>query len=175
MTRCFGPKLLLTLALCFVLPVLAHADYAYDFSGTAFEGNAQSFTFSSPTLLTSFTSLQPGFSPITWSSCVTGDGGTCVALGMFPDGATANAMNFDEIDLFVANDTQYFYYFDSGSFGQVGSYTATAQNFFVAGTGTLTITNTSAVPEPSSLILLGTGALGFFAPIRRKLLPRWKQ
>jgi len=30
----------------------------------------------------------------------------------------------------------------------------------------------SAVPEPSSLILLGTGALGLFGPIRNKLLPR---
>jgi len=32
----------------------------------------------------------------------------------------------------------------------------------------------SSVPEPSSLVLLGTGALGLFGPIRRKLLPRWK-
>lgn len=31
-----------------------------------------------------------------------------------------------------------------------------------------------AAPEPSSLMLLGTGILGLFVPIRRKLMPRWK-
>ena len=35
-------------------------------------------------------------------------------------------------------------------------------------------TESSTVPEPSSLMLLGSGVLGLFGPIRRKLLPRWK-
>jgi hypothetical protein len=31
------------------------------------------------------------------------------------------------------------------------------------------------VPEPSSLLLFAATALGFFGPIRRKLLPHWRQ
>lgn len=35
-------------------------------------------------------------------------------------------------------------------------------------------TSRLTTPEPSSLMLLGTGALGLWGPIRRKLRPRWK-
>ena len=37
-------------------------------------------------------------------------------------------------------------------------------------TGSLTISQTSAVPEPSSMILLGTGALGLVGVVRRKII-----
>jgi len=50
-------------------------------------------------------------------------------------------------------------------------------NPFVAAPGvTLDVLSISIipVPEPSSLILFGTGALGLFGPIRRKLLPHRK-
>ena len=38
----------------------------------------------------------------------------------------------------------------------------------------ITTTPASSVPEPGTVLLLGTGALGLFGPIRRKLLPHRK-
>jgi len=53
-----------------------------------------------------------------------------------------------------------------------GSGSVTTNTFF---TGQFTVGTPASTPEPSSLLLLGTGALGFLGPIRRKLLPHWKR
>lgn len=54
-------------------------------------------------------------------------------------------------------------------FGPDGT-TVIAGGFIQNSPGTWSST-TSTVPEPSSLMLMGTGVLGFFGAIRRKLLP----
>jgi len=179
MTRRFVLQLALTFALCLMLPLLAHADYVYSFSGETTDGTVDTFTFTSTTLIRSETA-------ISLSSCLSG-GVPCSYVAIYPDGASyvdpGNPTIYYDQMITGPNPGDY-YFFDSGAFGQVGIHTTDA--FFTSlmeeyatditiGTGTLTVTDTSTVPEPSGLMLLGTGVLGFVGPIRRKLLASWKR
>ena len=131
-------------------------------------GTVDSFTFTSAAL------IQTNAVVINWTSCVSG-GVTCSFIAIAPSmGATPPTFDSLQIDDSLGD----YYFFASGAFSQVGQHTTDANitsELALAfgptiGTGTLTITNTAAVPEPSSLMLLGTGVLGCFGPIRRKLL-----
>ena len=175
MIRRFVLQLSLTFALCLMVPLLAHADYFYSFSGETTGGTVDTFTFTSTTLIQTDT-------VVSLSSCVSG-GVPCSYAAIYPNGASYvdpgnPTIYYDQ--MITGPSTGDFYFFESDAFGQVGVHTTDA--FFTSllseyepdldiGTGTLTVTNTSAVPEPSSLALLGTGVLGFLGPIRRKLLP----
>jgi len=179
MSRRFVLQLTLTFALCLMLPLLAHADYVYSFSGETTGGTVDTFTFTSTTLIQSDT-------VVSLSSCASG-GVPCSYAAIYPNGASyidpSNPVIYYDQMITGANPGDY-YFFDSDAFGQVGVHTTDA--FFTSlleeyatditiGTGTLTVTNTAAVPEPSSLALLGTGVLGFLGPIRRKLLASWER
>ncbi len=175
MTRRLALRLLLTFALCLMAPLLASADYVYSFSGETNGGTVDSFTFTSPTLIQSSTTI------LSWTSCVSG-GGACLFTALEPNGASSSngstTTYYDELQ--IDDNPGDFYFFGSGAFGQVGQHTTDAYITSILslgfgpsiGTGTLTITDTSAVPEPSSLMLLGTGALTLFGPIRKRLLSR---
>ena len=167
MARC-RYLLVMAFALSLIVPTLAHADYVYSFSGETVGGTVDSFTFTSATLIQGDTVV------ISWTSCVSG-GVTCSFIAVDPSmGALPPTFDSLQIDDSLGD----YYFFAPGSFSQVGQYTTDASitsELALAfgptiGTGTLTITNTSAVPEPSALMLLGIGALGCFGPIRRKLL-----
>jgi hypothetical protein len=60
--------------------------------------------------------------------------------------------------------TEYFVYFPKGSLANYGVY---SQVFF--GQGTLTLSPT-AIPEPSTLVLLATGGVGLLGAARRSLM-----
>jgi len=165
-----------------MLPIGARASITYSFSSSA-----GSFSITNPTILT--TSATLSFTPFTL------EGGSftygAVLVSQLNDVcflfATSNTgENCGNFGLIIPDHTQ----FATGSFHNAispGTYSEFVggpwdRTICTGGDGppcvvatdwTLTISNTvTATPEPSSLLLLGTGALGLFEPISRKLLPR---
>jgi hypothetical protein len=147
--------LLLMLALS-IVPVLARADsFLYTVTDT-FPFFVTSFSFIQPTLassgdITSGFTLISGLTPteFAWDS---GPGGSCLGTGSGSSGCAGIK--------FSAGST--IEGFPAGSFLSPGTYTGAAN------TMTVNITQTG-VPEPSSLLLLGSGVLGLLGTVRRKL------
>ncbi len=177
----------LVVVLLFVLPTIARADsFTYTFSS-----NVAHFSFTESNLLTTDQTLT--ISPLTLRtrdcpSCPLSQSATFVnaSVAFFPNGgqietcflfSTANSTG----NCNSANETSPFSSFDMGFYNatSVGTYFS-----FTGGCGRdpvtepcvipdapwkLTISPGSPVPEPSSLVLFGTGALGLLGVLRKKL------
>lgn len=158
-----------------------YADATYSFSGHSGNGNS-TFSFTVPIVTPDNTDIIEYGSSMT--TCNTGNAtyAYCEDAVFFGADANTNGTDYDQLSFFACTDAscnsflRTDYFFDDGAFNAVGTFTtnATATASFdevfglVRSSGTLTITS-STVPEPSSLLLLGSGALAFLGLTRRKL------
>jgi hypothetical protein len=173
----FAATLVMTLIVSFVTPVLAHADvyqyavtdpelginFTFDESSLASSGTVTS-GFTSVTVPAGHTLVGFGWNSVAGGPCNSGAIGSTAFQGFACAGDTLQALpNLNTTDVLL---------FAAGSFLSTGTFTATNLSGYTVTITDLSSSVPSAVPEPSSLFLLGTGALGFFGPIRRKLLHR---
>src|SRR5882724_976546 len=147
-----GAVLCLVFALCFAAPN-AHADYIY----TVSVGSEQ-FSFIEPTIASSGF-VDSGLTDISDSTATAvqwNSAASAVCFGIsFPGDACVGIAN--------VGGGQSINFFPAGSFLAVGTYTDVE-----FGAVTVNIAQTG-VPEPSSLLLLGSGVGALFGAVRRKL------
>jgi hypothetical protein len=152
---------LLVLCAAFVLPTYAHAD-TYQYVGVvgAYPGV---FTFDSPELILTPTTVTPiscyvtsGIPGVPNYAC---DSITLIPFYSGTGEYEEGSIEFDENgkDLFE-DPAPYSTFFTTVGYNTYGPY------------DTLTITDlsTTATPEPSSLLMLGTGVLGMAGVVRRR-------
>lgn len=144
-----------------VAPAMAHAD-TFQYAVTTV--NNVSFTFTENSLASSgvVTSLTIISDPFTsegtlgfaWNS----SSGPCLVFGLGSSVGPCAAVGASS-GVLIAPDS-----FPSGSFLTTGTFNGEF------GAISVTITDISQVPEPSSAMLFGSGALGLLAAIRRKFI-----
>jgi hypothetical protein len=157
----------LTLLSVASLATAAGADVIYTFSGVGMGTGPLSFTATLPSLMADNSLV--GLNPATVSANC-GPNACSPNLFMCGDCDIFGGTEFDVVEMNVCfddctrQDAEEFVFTD-GSMESFGTHTS----LIYGEPGTLTIS--TAVPEPSSILLLGTGALGLFGPIRRKFGP----
>jgi hypothetical protein len=163
-------------ALLFELPTIARADsFAYTFSS-----NVAHFSFTEPSLLTTDQTLSilplklQGATFVNASVAFFTNGGQNEACFLFGTANVTGNCNtaaitspFSEFDAEFLNATSVGTYL---SFGAGCARSDLGEPCIIPSTPwKLTISHGSPVPEPSSFVLFGSGALGLLGVIRRKL------
>jgi hypothetical protein len=151
----------IVLFLLLVLSALSHASVVYSFSGTYANGiGPVSFTVTVPNYIT----LDTGFTPGAQMVC-----DACDKVDFFVDAVAhgftqipSNAIGYE-----VTGGSNFLFFFAPQSFTVNGTYTDVIGNDF-PDQGTL-IVSATPVPEPSSMLLMGTGVLGVAGMLRRKI------
>ena len=143
----------------FLTASFASADIVYNFQGTG-SYSGLSFQYTSATAISSGTLHVSDLDSFT---------------GVFDTKIGAVQINFppshDNLGVGISPLQLDFFYFPDGAFSTPGVYSS---RFYPNRSATLTVTETAAVPEPSSLLLLGSGFAGLAGVIRPKL-NRWNR
>ena len=147
-----GAVLCLVFALCFAAPN-AHADYIY----TVSVGSEQ-FSFIEPTIASSGF-VDSGLTLINGSDATAFQWNSAASAFCFGISSPGDAC----VGIAKVGGGQSINFFSAGSFLAVGTYTD-----IEFGAVTVNIAQTG-VPEPSSLLLLGSGVGALFGAVRRKL------
>jgi hypothetical protein len=164
-------------ALAVAMPLAAHAGSFDTITFTSTSG-LQTYAYTVPNAPTTFTTDGANYIGLTVGVSVNGGaktsdlvwfllGGTSIGGGLF-DRATGGDSFSNSAGLSLFNDSLTGPIFNVGATGTGFSDALSENTFSMAITGS-TPASPAPAPEPSSLMLLGTGTLGLCGAMRRKL------
>jgi hypothetical protein len=186
----WGRSHLLSIALL-LMPLPIYADTVYTYTGNNFDAFDYANTSYSPSDFISFffdvaAPLAADFSGvITPISYTVSDGVETLNQATVPEtffgittDASANIINWNILFLQLSTDRQLFSFWDPELVGEDGSLDGYGDGAYILnspGIWTSSTTSPPAVPEPSTLLLLGSGILAATGMVRRRLSPNAKE